>query len=143
MKNVKVKIHGGFPQGNNSDYFRITIQDDTSGAMICEVDLNPDDFYRLLATRITEDRCNARVFDSYGVIGMKREWKEVRIKDSRLNGWSNARQEIFDAVIEDHKAEHEVDGWTMCRVSASCLSRGQHVGDTLGVTVQRFVEVQA
>jgi hypothetical protein len=141
LKELNLTVDAAHYSGSSSGW-TLRVQDPVSRCTLVEITVEPEQFYQILASRGAVP-VTGRVFEVFDHLGKERETKWVKLSDPRLirTPWDD-RQKVIDRVIEESRAEHEVDGWVLCKPSTMSLSQNQWDSreGTLSVTAQRFID---
>lgn len=140
-KTVSVNLTQGFPSSNKTEdrEWVLTIQDTQSRRTLMEVSL-PLLEYALLLSNLGSRPGSAILYDNFGTAGLKREHKRERFTVPGLSTcrWGS-EQDKWDNLLREH-IPAVIDGWEVQYPYRGSLSQGQLDGDTILVTMERFVE---
>jgi hypothetical protein len=108
LKNFIPRISIAKFTSNREPYtgYTVSIQDDTSGVEIVQVDLTLEEFARCINSDI-KPFYKGKIQNTYSQINAKKESKEIECNDFL----DNVIYEKRNAFVADYARQYEIDGW--------------------------------
>lgn len=123
--------------------FLLRVRDQVSGDLVVELEIEPSDFYLLLASH--EVPASGTIYNSFQTFGKVRERELLRLDVEPIEAVYDkaARNEAIHRALREHLSKHPLkDGWSVCRDGERLIGASINRFGYVFVQIQRYLDVE-